>query len=332
MNRWIVAILMFDFELVHVPGERHRGLDGLSRRRKSEEDSEDDEELEEEAENWVDEVLGCNIWAAEVGAELQGNGLVLDVVRQGEDDRDVILESEGKEGGVTETPRDKATKLKDLDLIKIRNFLESLKMPEGLTEKARQSFVKHASKFFISGNKLWRKDYSGRHKVVVVDPQEHYHLLIESHDRLGHKGFYSTRRTLGDRFWWPSLDKDIHWFLRTCHQCQIRSTEHVVILPTVQVPASLFCKVYIDTMHMPPSHRHKYIVQARCSLTGWPERHALTHETARTLGAFIFEEILCRWGGLEEIVTNNGTPFVAALDWLSDKYHINHICISAYNS
>jgi hypothetical protein len=85
-------------------------------------------------------------------------------------------------------------------------------------------------------------------------------------------------------------------------------------------------------MHMPPSHGFKYIVQARCSLTGWPEWRALTRETGRTLGSFIFEEILCRWGGLEEIVTDNGTAFVAALDWLADKYHIRHIRISAYNS
>jgi len=58
----------------------------------------------------------------------------------------------------------------------------------------------------------------------------------------------------------------------------------------------------------------------------------LRTETARTLGAFIFEEILCRWGGLEEIVTDNSTPFVAALDWLAKKYHIRHIHISTYNS
>jgi hypothetical protein len=50
------------------------------------------------------------------------------------------------------------------------------------------------------------------------------------------------------------------------------------------------------------------------------------------LGVFLFEEILCRWGGIEEIVTDNGTPFVAALDWLAQKYHIHHIRISAYNS
>jgi len=85
-------------------------------------------------------------------------------------------------------------------------------------------------------------------------------------------------------------------------------------------------------MHMPTSQGFSYIVQACCSLSAWPEWRMLRRETARTLGAFIFEEILCRWGGVEEIVTDNGTPFVAALDWLAAKYGIRHIRISAYNS
>jgi hypothetical protein len=58
----------------------------------------------------------------------------------------------------------------------------------------------------------------------------------------------------------------------------------------------------------------------------------LTKETGRTLGKFIFEEILCRWGALEEIVTDNGTPYVTALEWMAKRYHIHHIQISAYNS
>ena len=33
-----------------------------------------------------------------------------------------------------------------------------------------------------------------------------------------------------------------------------------------------------------------------------------------------------------EIVTDNGTPFVAALEWLSEKYNVSHIRISGYNS
>jgi len=83
---------------------------------------------------------------------------------------------------------------------------------------------------------------------------------------------------------------------------------------------------------MPPSQGYKYIVQARDSLTGWLEWRVLTRETGRTLGQFIFEELLCRWGGLEEIVTDNRTPFVAALEWIATRYHIHHIRISAYNS
>jgi hypothetical protein len=32
INRWIAGILLFNFELVHVPGDKHTGADGLSRR------------------------------------------------------------------------------------------------------------------------------------------------------------------------------------------------------------------------------------------------------------------------------------------------------------
>jgi len=59
MNRWIAAILMFDFELVHMPGAKHKGLDGLSRRRVAE--SEEEGEGIEEVEEWVDEMISCGI-------------------------------------------------------------------------------------------------------------------------------------------------------------------------------------------------------------------------------------------------------------------------------
>src|SRR5437588_4879771 len=58
----------------------------------------------------------------------------------------------------------------------------------------------------------------------------------------------------------------------------------------------------------------------------------LCTETVHTLGAFIFEEILCCWGGLAEVVMDNRPPFITALDWLAEKYHILYIRISAYNS
>ena len=157
-------------------------------------------------------------------------------------------------------------------------------------------------------------------------------LICDAHDKLGHKGFYSTRRALLDRFWWPALESDVKWYVQMCHQCQIQQTTKIQLPPTVDTPAPLFRKVYIDTMFMPLAGGFRYIVQARCSLTAWPEWCALCMETSHTLGNFIFEEILCRWGAVSEIVTDNGTAYIAALDWLADRYGIRHIRISAYNS
>ena len=85
-------------------------------------------------------------------------------------------------------------------------------------------------------------------------------------------------------------------------------------------------------MFMPAAGSFRYIVQARCSLTAWPKWRALHTETGQTIGTFIFEEILCHWGAVEEIVTDNGSAYVAALDWLANRYRIRHIHISAYNS
>ena len=108
--------------------------------------------------------------------------------------------------------------------------------------------------------------------------------------------------------------------------------QQVLIPPIVATPAPLFTKMYMDTMHLPCSGGFAFIVQGRCSLTGYPEFHMLRKETAQAIGDWIFQDVLCRWGALTEIVSDNGKPFVAALTYLEKKYHIKHIRISGYNS
>ena len=98
------------------------------------------------------------------------------------------------------------------------------------------------------------------------------------------------------------------------------------------MPAPLFSKVYMDTMHMPPSSGYKYIVQGRCSLIYWPEWAMLHTENAKSLAKWILHDIIYRWGLLLEIVTNNGPAFLKALKYLEKHYHIKHIQISGYNS
>ena len=50
----------------------------------------------------------------------------------------------------------------------------------------------------------------------------------------------------------------------------------------------------------------------------------LRSENTSALASFIFEDILCRWGALAEIVTDNGPAFVQALNVLANRYNIRH--------
>ena len=128
------------------------------------------------------------------------------------------------------------------------------------------------------------------------------------------------------------MGNDIAWFVKTCHICQTRKTQNVLIPPVVATPAPLFAKIYVDTMHLPPSSGFKFIVQGRCSVVHYPEFDMLRNENAKAIGEWLLKSFIYRWGTLVEIVSDNGGPFVKAIGYLSKRYHINHIRISGYNS
>src|SRR5882724_2081114 len=174
-------------------------------------------------------------------------------------------------------------------------------------------------------------DIQGRHKVVI--PRERrYSIISRAHEAVGHRAIFSTLSYLREHFWWPMLDEDVKWFVSTCHPCQTQQTCHLHLLPTIPDISTLFCKVHIDTMFMPTVNKFQYLVQAYCALSSWAESCPLQKENEKTLSNFIFEDILCRWGGVAEVVTDNGPAFVAAAGYLSEKYGIHHIKISLYNS
>jgi hypothetical protein len=228
-------------------------------------------------------------------------------------------------------PRSLAARKEELRIAKVIKWLQDLIRPDDMTDSDYSTFIRYCSDFFFDSNRLWRRNSHGLHKLVAPESQR-IDIMRQCHDDVGHKGFYATHALVAERFFWPHMKPDIVWFVRSCHWCQIRQLRHILIPPVVATPAPLFSRVYIDTMHMPASGGFHYIVEGRCSLTHYAEFRMLRTETAKTLGDWIYEDILCRWGSLREIVTDNGRPFLTALEYLAKRYHINHIRISGYNS
>lgn len=347
INRWIAAIQLFTFKLEHIPGTAMGPADGLSRRRKATEDPEEEDDVEE----WIDRACGFSIEI--LNWDRHGVRSLLDSVPShrlsvnGHDLPETIVrayftssnESEGNKSSVftnevfpnVKIPRSDFAIKQDEELPKITRYLETAERPEGLSDKQYKAFMKKAAHFFVLNNQLWRKDRQLKHKVVLP-PEKRLEIMSELHDKYGHKANWTTKIRLMDRFWWPSLGEDVSWFVKTCHQCQLRNTSKIHIPPTVAVPFPLFGKIYMDTMHLPTIDGFHVIAHGRCSLSSYPEWRMLKSESAVNLAGFIFEDILCRWGSIMEIVTDNGKPWVKAADQLKKQYGINHIKISGYNS
>lgn len=278
INRWISAILLFDFRLRHVPGHAH-GPDGLSRRPSAPEDPRDNDDYED----WIDtansHLPATQPFSVIAPATEPTQALPLPLGAT------VAVYPIASSPLATMIPRSNKAKAKDDELKRVAKFLVDPTQREGMNTKELKVLIRKASGFFVVDGRLWKRD--------------------QVHDELGHKGIFTTRTRILERFWWPYFDDDVRWYLKT-----------------VPTPLSLFRKVYIDTMLMPRSNGFRYIVHGRCSLSSYPEWRMLRHENSCTLGSFVFEDILCRWGAVEEIVTDNG-PYNSRANGPVERCHFD---------
>jgi hypothetical protein len=345
INRWIAGILLFGFKLRHVSAKDHAPADGLSRRRKSPDDSED----EEDRDAWIDEACGFSVeclnglqvyrdHSTNNHPKQNGETISINMNSYFQDRNDILkvdhIKSQNIQGTISDAlkiPRSEKAEDRDRQLKIIEDFLRNPTQPPAIPKIDQKKFIKSVTEFFVLDNKLWRKDRQGRHKLVVRG-EKRLQLIQEAHDDLGHKGIFTVRLRLGERFWWPHMDEDVKWFVQTCHECQVRSVKKIIIPPTVPTPAGLFRKVYIDTMLMPKAKGFRYIIHARCSLTSFPEWTMVKNEIFKSIAKFIHENLLCRWGAIEIMVTDNAPQYLQAADYLCKMFHVYHIKITPYNS
>ena len=315
LNRWIAGILLFDFTLKHVPAGQHKGPDGLSRRPRAIDDSDEEFMENDEDSSWF-------IQASYISQFIGPDFIPLNVHQS-------AISRERWTLQLSTSPENS-----DAHIRQIKEFLLNLKIPSELSEGMRRKFLSNAANYFIKNGKLWKrtpKEFKPP-SLVVFDPEQKIRIMRLAHDELGHRGVYATAKTVTNRFWWPNYFKDITNYVKTCHTCQIRSTEKLHIPITISTPVSVFSKVYLDVMHMPKAQGYHYIVAARDNLTGAAEGRKLRSATSHAVANFIFEELLCRYGQIQEIVTDNGPEVKGAVESLLKRYNIHQIRISPYNS
>ncbi|GJE97287.1 polyprotein [Phanerochaete sordida] len=327
VNRWIQGILLFDFDLVHVPADKHRGPDALSRKELGE-----GEEIVSEDDSWLDDIP---LYIPEkIDSWMEKLSQYARLVSTSPTQTIRVFQSSLYEPDdpVSQPVLAVSSSKQEEDLVNIYHFLQTTKTPQFETTQEKQRFVKRALKFYVSGRAMFRRNKASGPAKVIFRPHKRTELLKAAHEGLGHRGEEAVMATMKERFYWPGMWNDIRHHVRSCHQCQIRSVRKAQVPIIVSTPSTIFLKIYVDVMFMPRYHGYRYIAAARDDLSGAAEGRALKACNAMNMSKFFWEQILCRYGAVGEVVTDNGSEVEAAYSELMDKYGIPQIKISAYNS
>ena len=249
---------MFHFTLIHVPADKHKGPDALSRR----ETAEGEEGDEEENDEWLDDIALYSEARQQLGP--------LQAYLHPTQKQVAIL-------GPQELKRPQSEQV----LHDIERFLRTLETPHMSTAQERQRFIKKATRYLLRANQLYKRNGSKPPLRVILDPKIRLKILTQAHDQLGHRGEYPVFHMLKERFYWPYMWNDVRQYIHSCHQCQIRSTRKTETPLMVSTPSTLFVKIYLDIMFMPKAKNFRYIIAARDDLSRAAEGRALKRATAK---------------------------------------------------
>ena len=187
--------------------------------------------------------------------------------------------------------------------------------------------IEKEDKYEIKNNQLYRRKSGQLLKVIRRYEFEGLMYLFHDHQISAHFGIQTTYEKIKERYYWKGMLKDIETYIKSCDQCQRRGKpigKHELNPIETKEP---FYQIGIDLVGPLPQTQkgNKYIAVAIDYFTKWPEAKAIPNATAKEVSIFIFEEIICRHGCPQKILTDRGSHFNNQLiKELTEKFKIKH--------
>ncbi|GKE53264.1 reverse transcriptase domain-containing protein [Tanacetum coccineum] len=151
----------------------------------------------------------------------------------------------------------------------------------------------------------------------------------------GHHGANLTAKKIFDSgFFWPTIYKDAHEFVKNCDSCQRQGkTSQRDEMPQNSIQVCEIFDVWgIDFMGpFPSSKGNKYILVAVDYLSKWVEAKALPTNDARVVCKFL-KSLFARFGAPRAIISDRGTHFCNdQFAKVMLKYGVTHRLSTAYH-
>ena len=172
---------------------------------------------------------------------------------------------------------------------------------------------------------------------MVVPQDLRTELLTEAHSGK-FSGHFAERRVydlLRRRYWWKGMHADVKRHCRSCLTCATRKGTGRAFKPPLQpIPVGgPFHRVGVDVLQLPLTESgNQYVVIFLDYLTKWVEAFAVPDQSATTIAKLLVEEIFCRHGAPEHLLSDRGANFLSSLIQDVCKYlNIKKVNTSGYH-
>ena len=190
------------------------------------------------------------------------------------------------------------------------------------------------NEYEIKDEMLYKKKGQKQLKIIRRYEMEGIMYIMHDHPLSAHFGIQATYDRTKERYYWKGMKRDIEVYVKSCDQCQRRERpKGQNELHSIRTKAP-FYQIGIDIVGPLPvtDKGNRYIVVAMDYFTKWPEAKALPDATAKEVSNFIYEDIICRHGCPEKIISDRGTHFNnQIMDELMKKFQIKHRFSTPYH-
>ena len=153
----------------------------------------------------------------------------------------------------------------------------------------------------------------------VVVPQELKQQTLEEAHGGCFAGHFSENKVY-DRLrryaWWKGMRADVRRYCRGCLVCVSRRGPGKGLRPPLHPIAvgGPFHRVAVDVLQLPKTvNGNQYVIVFMDYLTKWPEAFAAADQTAETIARLFVEQIICRHGIPQELLSDRGQNFLSNL-------------------
>lgn len=174
-----------------------------------------------------------------------------------------------------------------------------------------RALLREWNRLQIDGNNvLWRKTATRQQLVLPVKLRQL--VLQEMHCEMGHLGVDRVVSAVRERFFWPSLYKDVkHFITKVCWCIKDRKPHKKTRTPLTNiVTTEPFELVSIDFLHLEKSSGgYEYILVVIDHFTRFAQAYATTNKSGRTVADKIFNDYVLRFGYPRRIHHDQGGEF-----------------------